>query len=122
MTPMLGQMVRSFFEDYLKVQKGLRPASIRSYRDTLRLFLNFVSKERRRPIIRLDTADLTVDRALVDVARSQQTVADAQRALGVARRSLETLSGMPVPGATGSMPMLYCSARDTRMPTLPVSE
>jgi len=41
---------------------------------------------------------LTVDRALVDVARSQQTVADAQRALGVARRSLETLSGLPVSG------------------------
>ncbi len=41
---------------------------------------------------------LTVDRAQVDVARSQQTVADAQRALGVTRRSLETLSGMPVSG------------------------
>jgi outer membrane protein TolC len=44
---------------------------------------------------------LTVDRALTDVARSQQTVADAQRALGVARRSLETLSGLPV---TGDLP------------------
>jgi len=72
MTPMLGQMVRSFFEDYLKVQKGLRPASIRSYRDTLRLFLNFVSKERRRPIIRLDTADLTVDRALAFLKHLEQ--------------------------------------------------
>ena len=48
MTPMLGQIVRSFFEDYLKVQRGLRPGSIRSYRDTLRLFLSFVSRQKRR--------------------------------------------------------------------------
>lgn len=39
---------------------------------------------------------LTVDRAQVDVARSQQTIADAQRVLGLARRNLETLSGSPV--------------------------
>jgi integrase/recombinase XerD len=27
----LGQVVLAFFEDHLKVQKGLRPGSIRSY-------------------------------------------------------------------------------------------
>jgi site-specific recombinase XerD len=64
MTPSLGQLVRSFFEDYLKVQKGLRLTSIRSYRDTVRLFLSFVSKELRRPITRLGVQDLTVDMAL----------------------------------------------------------
>ena len=37
----LGRVIYSFFLDYLTVQKGLRPASIRSYRDTLRLFLQF---------------------------------------------------------------------------------
>lgn len=40
MTGNLGQAVFAFFEDHLKVQKGLRPGSIRSYRDTLKLFLN----------------------------------------------------------------------------------
>lgn len=34
----LGTAVRSLFEDYLKVQKGLRPSSIRSYRDVLKLW------------------------------------------------------------------------------------
>ena len=63
MTPPLGQLIRSFFEDYLKVQKGLRPTSIHSYRDTLRLFLSFVSKELRHPITRLGVQDLTVDLA-----------------------------------------------------------
>jgi len=32
MTSTLGQIVHSFFEDHLKVQRGLRPGSIRSYR------------------------------------------------------------------------------------------
>lgn len=64
MTPTLGQVVRSFFEDHLKVQKGLRPSSIRSYRDGLRLFLIFVSGDARRPITRLSVEQLTFDRTL----------------------------------------------------------
>ena len=64
MTPGLGQTVRSFFEDYLKVQRGLRPGSIRSYRDALRLFLSFVAREARRRITRLTTEDLSFERTL----------------------------------------------------------
>lgn len=60
----IGQAVRSFFEDHLPVQKGLRPSSIRSYRDAVRLFLNFLSAERHRPITRLHMDDLTMDRVL----------------------------------------------------------
>ena len=33
----------AFFEDHLKVQKGLRPGSIRSYRDTIKLLLMHVA-------------------------------------------------------------------------------
>ena len=50
MTLTLGKAVRSFFEDHLRVQKGLRPTSIRSYRDVVCLFLNFVSTDLHRPI------------------------------------------------------------------------
>jgi integrase/recombinase XerD len=32
----VGQVLFSFFEDHLKVQKGLRPGSIKSYRDTMK--------------------------------------------------------------------------------------
>lgn len=60
MTPTLGQVVRSFFEDHLPVQKGLRPASIHSYRDAMRLYLHFVSGELHRPITRLSLEDLTM--------------------------------------------------------------
>jgi site-specific recombinase XerD len=64
MTSTLGQLVHSFFEDYLKVQKGLRPASVQSYRDTLRLFLGFVAWDLHRPITKLSLEALTVERAL----------------------------------------------------------
>jgi integrase/recombinase XerD len=61
-TENLGRITYSFFIDYLTAQKGLRPASIKSYRDTLRLFLRFVSSEARRKITRLSLQDLTFER------------------------------------------------------------
>jgi len=72
MKPTLGQAVRSFFEDHLPVQKGLRPTSIRSYRDTVRLFLNFVSADRHRPITRLHVEDLSVGRVLAFLKHLEQ--------------------------------------------------
>ncbi len=39
---------------------------------------------------------LTLDKARVDVSRAEQTVAESQRTLGLARRSLETLTGVAV--------------------------
>ena len=60
----LGQIIYSFIEDHLKTQKGLRPLSIRSYRDTLRLFLIFAARDAGRRIARLSLADLTFERGL----------------------------------------------------------
>jgi site-specific recombinase XerD len=62
--PTLGALVHDFFLDYLAQQKGLRQSSVRSYRDTMRLFLPFVAKEVRRPISRLKLEDLTLERVL----------------------------------------------------------
>jgi site-specific recombinase XerD len=58
------QVIFAFFEDYLKVQKGLRPGSVRSYRDTLKLFLAYVASNCRRPITRLILSDLSAQRVL----------------------------------------------------------
>jgi integrase/recombinase XerD len=60
--PTLGSLIRSFFVDYLQVQKGLRLASVRSYRDAVRLFLSFVAATAKRPITRLLLRDLTCER------------------------------------------------------------
>jgi site-specific recombinase XerD len=61
-TPTLGALIHSYFVDHLQVQKGLRLASVRSYRDAIRLFLCFVAREARRPITRLSPLDLTRER------------------------------------------------------------
>jgi integrase/recombinase XerD len=60
----MGQVIFAFFEDYLKTQKGLRPGSVRSYRDTLKLFLAYVASDCRRPITRLILSDLSAQRVL----------------------------------------------------------
>ncbi|HTF24196.1 MAG TPA: tyrosine-type recombinase/integrase [Candidatus Limnocylindria bacterium] len=60
----IGQVLFAFFEDHLKVQKGLRPGSVRSYRDTLKLFLVYVATACRRPVTRLTLPDLTSERVL----------------------------------------------------------
>src|SRR6202050_4637313 len=60
----VGQVIFAFFEDYLKTQKGLRPGSILSYRDTLKLFLTYVASNCRRPITRLILSDLSAQRVL----------------------------------------------------------
>ncbi len=60
----VGQTIFAFFEDYLKAQKGLRPGSVRSYLDTLKLFLAYVASSRRRPITRLVLPDLSAQRVL----------------------------------------------------------
>jgi integrase/recombinase XerD len=60
----VGQVLFGFFEDHLKVQKGLRPGSIKSYRDTMKLFLAFVARACRKPVTRLALADLSSQRVL----------------------------------------------------------
>ena len=57
--PRLGALLYGFFENHLKAQKGLSPATIGSYRDAVQLFLTFVAKERRRKLTRLVLDDLT---------------------------------------------------------------
>ena len=63
-TEPLGPLLHAFFADHLIVVKGLRPASVRSYRDTIRLLLHFVAADRRCKITRLTLGDLTFARVV----------------------------------------------------------
>jgi len=58
----LGPILHSFFADHLITVRGLRPSSVRSYRDTIRLLLLFVAAERRCKLTRLTLEDLTFER------------------------------------------------------------
>jgi integrase/recombinase XerD len=54
----LGALLHAFFVDHLVTVKGLRPASVRSYRDTIRLLLTFLAAQKRTKITRLRLEDL----------------------------------------------------------------
>jgi integrase/recombinase XerD len=60
----LGQVVYGFLVDHLQVAKGLRPSSIASYRDGLRIFLRFVAADVGARITALPLSALTTDRVL----------------------------------------------------------
>lgn len=60
----LGQLVHSFFLDHLVTVKGLRQASLHSYRDTIRLLLRFVAEDKGTKITKLNIEDLTFERLL----------------------------------------------------------
>jgi site-specific recombinase XerD len=81
-TTALGRDVVTFFEDFLPVQRGLSPHTVRSYRDSLVLLLRFVGRDARRPVDRLDIGDLTVERITRFLA-----ALEADRGNGVATRN-----------------------------------
>lgn len=64
MSPTVGPHLQAFILDGLMTMKGLRPASVRSYRDGLRLFLRFVAQDAGRKITKLTLPDLSFERVL----------------------------------------------------------
>ena len=73
MASTFGSLVYSFFLDYLPQQKGLRPGSIGSYRDTMRLFLTFASAQTKRGVSQLSFDDLGFERVLGFLRDLEQT-------------------------------------------------
>ena len=59
-----GQVLHSFFADHLITVKGMSPASVRSYRDTIRLFICFTAADKGCKITRLTLGDLTYDQVV----------------------------------------------------------
>lgn len=55
---LLGAIVRDYFTDYLPRVRGTSPHTIHSYRDSLVLFLRFLSARSKRPVAELDLKDL----------------------------------------------------------------
>ncbi|MET4689499.1 site-specific integrase [Sinorhizobium fredii] len=53
------RLLHAFFYEGLVQQRNASMHTVRSYRDTWRLFLRFVAQRRRRPVAQLTLADLT---------------------------------------------------------------
>lgn len=91
----LGTVVHDFFLNYLSQQKGLRQSSVRSYRDTLRLFLPFVANDARKPISRLQIEELRLERVLAFLQHMEQdrhnSISTRNQRLAVLRTFFEYL-------------------------------
>jgi integrase/recombinase XerD len=59
--PLLGTILASFFNDHLRLQRGLRPNSITSYADAMRLFLQFAAANGKKKVTQLGLDDLHAD-------------------------------------------------------------
>lgn len=121
--PTFGPLVYSFFLDYLPQQKGLRPSTIRSYRDTMRLFLLFAATQARRGVSELRLDDLGFEQVLaflrdLEVTRHNAIATRNQRLAGlhtfyeyVGRRFPELLH---VCAQVAAIPMKRCPRPETR--------
>jgi integrase/recombinase XerD len=58
-TPSLGAILGSFFNDHLRLQRGLRPGTIKSYADAMRLFLPFAAKVLNKKVTQLRLDNLS---------------------------------------------------------------
>ena len=61
----LSRHVHSFFQDYLARQRDLSPNTVLSYRDTLKLFLQFASRHLGKPVVDLSLELLDVELVLL---------------------------------------------------------
>ena len=68
----LGPLLHSFFLDHLITVKGMRPSSVRSYRDSIRLLILFLAADKRSKITRLTVADLTFERIVAFLRHLEQ--------------------------------------------------
>lgn len=70
---LLMRHVQSFFQDYLTVHRGLSQNTVLSYRDALKLFLEFVATHTKRSSARLAFKDLDAKTVLLFLAQIEQT-------------------------------------------------
>jgi integrase/recombinase XerD len=80
---LLMHYVQMFFQDYLRDHRGLSSNTILGYRDTIKLFLSFLSKHTRSQTSKLSLDDLNVENALAFLNDVEKT-----RHCSVATRNL----------------------------------
>lgn len=56
----LTHHVQTFFQSHLPIERGLSTHTIMSYRDTIKLFLKYLSANKRKAVHKIDLADLNV--------------------------------------------------------------
>jgi len=92
-TPLLGTILASFFNDHLKLQRGLRPNSITSYADAMRLFLQFAAANGKKKVTQLGLDDLHADVVCQFLNSLEESRSNAAQSRNQRLASLRTFFG-----------------------------
>jgi len=98
--PLLGTILASFFNDHLKLQRGLRPNSITSYADAMRLLLQFAAATGKKKVTQLGLDDLNAEvvcRFLNSLEESRSNVAQSRNQRLAALRTFFEYIGQRFP-------------------------
>ncbi|HEY6367456.1 MAG TPA: site-specific integrase [Candidatus Binatia bacterium] len=63
-TSLIGPLIQSFFTQHLQINKRVSPQTVASYRDTLKLFLQYLKEETGKEPVVLQVSDLDVPEVL----------------------------------------------------------
>jgi site-specific recombinase XerD len=66
-------IIHTFFTDWLGRQRELSTHTVRSYRDTWRLFLRFLEEHHSMPVERLNLSEITTDHVLAFLEHHERT-------------------------------------------------
>src|ERR1700674_1450261 len=72
MTGNFPQLLHAFFHEWLAGKRNNSRHTVRSYRDTWRLFLRFMAAQQQRPVAALRLADLTASEVLTFLDHSEK--------------------------------------------------
>jgi integrase/recombinase XerD len=101
---LLGTILESFFSDHLKLQKGLRPNSITSYADAMRLLLQFAAATGKKKVTQLGLDDLNAEvvcRFLNSLEESRSNAAQSRNQRLAALRTFFEYIGQRFPERLG---------------------
>jgi site-specific recombinase XerD len=70
-------LLQAFFQQWLVQQRNCSAHTVRSYRDTWRLFLRFVSKRQNRPVVKLTLEHITATEVLAFLQYAEEERKDS---------------------------------------------
>jgi integrase/recombinase XerD len=116
---LLGTILESFFSDRLKLQKGLRPNSITSYADAMRLLLQFAAVTGKKKVTQLGLDDLNAEvvcRFLNSLEESRSNAAQSRNQRLAALRTFFEYIGQRFPERLGQAQKVAASPRKRAQP------
>ncbi len=117
--PLLGTVLESYFNDYLKLKKGLRPNSISSYADAMRLLLQFASEAGNMKITNLGLDDIgpdLVSRFLSSLEQKRNNAAQSRNQRLAALRTFFEYVGQRFPERLGQAQKVAAIPRKRAQP------